>query len=90
MQKLPLIYVDVPALRPGTLGAYGVAFVAAAIATALQLAIEPYVGGVQYVTFFPAVIITTPISGLGAGLSNNGVRASRLGLSVGHAGYTRQ
>jgi two-component sensor histidine kinase len=80
MQKLPLIYVDVPALRPGTLGAYGLAFVAAAIATALQLAIEPYVGGVQYVTFFPAVIITTLMSGLGAGMSC-------LALSVGAVAF---
>jgi two-component sensor histidine kinase len=69
MERLSLIYVDVPALRPGTIGAYGLAFVAAAIATALQFAIEPYVGGVQYVTFFPAVIITTLMSGLGAGIS---------------------
>jgi two-component sensor histidine kinase len=68
MQRVPLIYVDVPALRPGTVGAYGLAFVAAAIATVLRLAIDPYVVGIPYVTFFPAVIITTLISGLGAGL----------------------
>ncbi len=66
--RLGLFYVDIPALRPGTVGAYAFSFVAAAIATALQLAIEPYVGGVQYVTFFPAVIITTLLSGLGAGI----------------------
>jgi two-component sensor histidine kinase len=68
MQRLPLIYVDVPALRPGTVGAYAFAFVAAGVAMALRLAIDPYVVGIQYVTFFPAVIITTLISGLGAGL----------------------
>src|SRR5262245_36563758 len=68
MQRPPLIYIDVPALRPGTLGAYAFAFVCAGIATALRLAVDPYVVGVQYVTFFPAVIITTLISGLGAGL----------------------
>jgi K+-sensing histidine kinase KdpD len=68
MQRLPLIYVDVPALRPGTVGAYAFAFVSAGVATALRLAIDPYVEGVQYVTFFPAVIITTLVSGLGAGL----------------------
>ena len=63
-----LIYIDVPALRPGTVGAYAFAFVAVGIATALRLAIDPYIVGVQYVTFFPAVMITTLISGLGAGL----------------------
>src|SRR5258708_25127656 len=68
MQRLPLIYVDVPALRPGTVGAYAFAFVSAGLAMALRLAIDPYVVGVQYVTFFPAVIITTLVSGLGAGL----------------------
>jgi hypothetical protein len=30
--------------------------------------LNPYIVGVQYVTFFPVVIITTLISGLGAGL----------------------
>jgi two-component sensor histidine kinase len=68
MQRLPLIYVDVPALRPGTVGAYAFAFVCAGVATALRLAIDPYVVGIQYVTFFPAVIITALISGFGAGL----------------------
>jgi len=68
MERLPLIYIDVPALRPGTIGAYALAFVSAGVAVALRLAIDPYVVGVPYVTFFPAVIITALVSGLGAGL----------------------
>jgi len=68
MERLPLIYIDVPALRPGTVGAYALAFVSAGVAVALRLAIDPYVVGVPYVTFFPAVIITALVSGLGAGL----------------------
>jgi two-component sensor histidine kinase len=68
MQRLPLVYVDVPVLRPGTVGAYAFAFVCAGVAAALRLAIDPYVVGVQYITFFPAVIIATLVSGLGAGL----------------------
>jgi two-component sensor histidine kinase len=80
MQRLPLIYVDVPWLRPGTVGAYAFAFVAVGVATALRLAIDPYIVGVQYVTFFPAVIITTLIGGLGAGLFS-------LVLSVGAAAF---
>ena|SRR5215470_10549486 len=68
IQRLPLIYIDVPALRPGTVGAYAFAFLCVAIATALGVAIDPYVVGVPFVTFSPAVIITTLISGLGAGL----------------------
>jgi two-component sensor histidine kinase len=54
--------------------------VTAGIATALRLAIDPYVEGAQYVTFFPAVIITTLISGFGAGLFC-------LALSVGGVAY---
>jgi hypothetical protein len=63
MQRPPLIYVDIPALRPGTVGAYAFAFMCVGVATALRLAIDPYVEGIQYVTFFPAVIITTLVSG---------------------------
>ena len=68
MRPPPLIYIDIPALRPGTVGAYAFAFACTAVATAIRLAIHPYVEGVQYVTFFPAVIIATLINGFGAGL----------------------
>jgi two-component sensor histidine kinase len=68
MERLPGFYVDVPALRPGTLGAYAFAVLSAGVAMALRLAIDPYIAGIQYVTFFPAVIITTLVCGLGAGL----------------------
>jgi two-component sensor histidine kinase len=80
MRPPPLIYIDVRALRPGTVGAYAFAFACAAVATAIRLAIHPYVEGVQYVTFFPAVIIATLVSGLGAGLFG-------LLLSVGAAAF---
>ncbi len=68
-ETLSLFYIDVPALRPGTVGAYSFAFLCAAIATVLGAAIDPYVVGVPFVTFSPAVIIAALISGLGAGLS---------------------
>jgi two-component sensor histidine kinase len=68
MRPPPLIYIDIPALRPGTVGAYAFAFAFTAVALALRLAIDPYVVGIQYVTLFPAVIVTTLIGGLGAGL----------------------
>jgi PAS domain S-box-containing protein len=61
-------YVDVPALRPGTVGAYALAFVLAAVATALRLFIDPYFEGAPFITYFPAIIVTTVISGFGAGL----------------------
>ena len=68
MRRLSDFYIDIPGLRPGTFGAYAFAFLCAAIATALAVAIDPYVVGVPFVTFSPAVIITTLASGLGAGL----------------------
>jgi two-component sensor histidine kinase len=68
MEKLANLYIDIPVLRPRTVGAYAFAFLCAAIATSLRIAIDPYVDGVPFITFFPAVIITTLISGFGAGL----------------------
>jgi two-component sensor histidine kinase len=68
MERLLGKYVHVPALRPGTFGAYAFAVLTAGLALAARLAIDPYVEGLQYVTFFPAVIITTLVSGVGAGL----------------------
>src|SRR5215475_320291 len=68
ISRLGSFYVDVPALGPGTIGAYLLAFVSVGVATALRLAIHPYVEGLQFATFFPAVMITTLFSGLGAGL----------------------
>src|ERR1700746_1794237 len=67
-KRLHLLYIDVPALRPGTVGAYALAIVAVAVATALRVALDPFLVGAQFVTFFPAVVITTLISGFGAGL----------------------
>jgi K+-sensing histidine kinase KdpD len=66
--RLASIYIDVPVLRPGTVGAYALAFVLAGVATALQVAIDPYVLGARYIALLLAVVITTLISGLGAGL----------------------
>jgi PAS domain S-box-containing protein len=66
--RLGLLNSDGSLMRPATFGAYLVAFVSVAVAAALLLAMAPYVEGLQFVTFLPAVIITTLISGLGAGL----------------------
>jgi PAS domain S-box-containing protein len=65
---LPHVYINVPALRSGTLGGYVLAFVSVGVAAALRSVADPYVVGVPFVTFWPAVIITALISGVGAGL----------------------
>jgi PAS domain S-box-containing protein len=61
------VYIDIPALRPGTVGAYALACASAAVATLLRLVVDPYVVGAQFITFFPAIAITTVVSGFGAG-----------------------
>jgi K+-sensing histidine kinase KdpD len=68
MRGVNSFYIDIPAVRPGTIGAYAFAFLCAAIAIALRVTIDPYVVGIPFIALFPAVIITTLISGLGAGL----------------------
>jgi PAS domain S-box-containing protein len=82
MQRLASIYIDVPALRPGTVGAYAVAFLCAGIATTLRLAIDPYVVGAQFITFYPAVIVTTLISGFNAGVFCTVVSAAAVNFFV--------
>jgi two-component system, sensor histidine kinase PdtaS len=68
LQRLRSFYINIPALRPGTPGGYALALVSVGVATVLRLAVDPYVSGVPFITFWPAVIITALISGLGAGL----------------------
>jgi PAS domain S-box-containing protein len=62
------IYTDVPTLRPGTFKPYAFAFVSAGVAVALQVAIDPYLAGAHYITFFLAVVATSLIGGFGAAL----------------------
>jgi two-component sensor histidine kinase/PAS domain-containing protein len=79
---LGLFYIDVPLLRPGTIGAYLLAFMAVVVATTLRLAIAPYVHGLEFATFLPAVIITALISGLGAGLFSVALSIAATALFV--------
>jgi PAS domain S-box-containing protein len=66
-KKLSSFCIDIPALRPGTVGAYALAVVSVGVATALRVALDPYLDGAQFITYYPAIVITTLISGFGAG-----------------------
>ncbi len=66
-KRLRSFYIDIPALRPGTAGGYALAIVSVGVATVVRLALDPYLVGAQFVTFYPAIVITTLISGFGAG-----------------------
>jgi len=63
MRRLEGLYVDIPAVREGTAGSFIFAVAVVALATVLRVAIDPYVVGIQFITFFPAVIITTFVCG---------------------------
>jgi PAS domain S-box-containing protein len=67
-KRIDSFFIDVPALRPGTAGAYTFALMAVVVATAIEAAIDQYVGGARYITFLLPVVITALISGLGASL----------------------
>lgn len=68
MWRLPHIYINVPAPQPRSVGGYAFALVSVGVAIALRLAVDPYIVGVPFVTFWPAVIVTALIGGVGAGL----------------------
>jgi hypothetical protein len=82
-KRLSSLYIYVPALRPGTVGAYALAVVSVGVATALRVALDPFVVGVQFITFFPAVVITAVISGFGAGLLAAVLGTASEGVAIG-------
>lgn len=54
--------------RRNTLGQYLVVSALMAVALAMRFAIAPLDGGIQYVTFFPAVALAAVLGGLWPGL----------------------
>jgi hypothetical protein len=54
-KRLPSLYVDIPALRPGTVGAYALAFVSVGIATALRLVLV-------HISWVPSSLRSSPQS----------------------------
>jgi PAS domain S-box-containing protein len=87
-KRLGSIYIEVPVLRPGTVGAYALALISAGVATALGVAIQPYVGGDRYIAFLLAVVITTLISGFGAGLFCLALSAAAVNFFLVHPRFT--
>jgi hypothetical protein len=68
MQTFDRLYIDIPAIREGSIGSYLVAVGMVVLATALRSLLGPFVSGVQFITFFPAVIIRTLMCGWRAGI----------------------
>jgi PAS domain S-box-containing protein len=59
--------IEHPRFRPRSLAAYLVAGLIVSIATALRLMLEPWVAGVPFFAFFPAVLVATVLCGSAAG-----------------------
>ncbi|MGF1622431.1 MAG: ATP-binding protein [Rhodomicrobiaceae bacterium] len=68
MHRLEKLYIQIPSLRPQSAGAYLLAGGLAVAAVGSRLLLDPYLVGAQYITFFPAIIITALVSGFSAGL----------------------
>ncbi|HEX8527590.1 ATP-binding protein [Allosphingosinicella sp.] len=67
-RRVDWLYVDLPAAHPGSLNAYLIAALVPALAAAARLGLDQWIAGVQFVTFYPAVILVALLCGLGAGL----------------------
>jgi PAS domain S-box-containing protein len=61
------LYVRPRHLQPGTPNAYLLALALVAIATALRVAGADFLPGTQFITMFPAVVLTSLICGMAAG-----------------------
>jgi signal transduction histidine kinase/CheY-like chemotaxis protein len=67
-RRVDRLYIDLPVARPGSFNAYLVAVLVPALATLLRLAIDPWVSGVQFITYFPLLIGVALACGYRAGL----------------------
>jgi signal transduction histidine kinase len=68
MSYLDRLQVDLPRFPPGSLNAYLFAVALVAAATVLRVLLDPWLSGVQFITFSPAVIVTTLFCGVAAGI----------------------
>ncbi|HEX8654042.1 MAG TPA: ATP-binding protein [Allosphingosinicella sp.] len=66
-RRVERLYIDLPVARPGSLNAWLIALLAPGVATLLRLAIDPWVEGVQFITYFPLIILVALACGGRAG-----------------------
>ncbi|HEX9931534.1 MAG TPA: ATP-binding protein [Allosphingosinicella sp.] len=66
-RRVDRLYVELPAARPGSLNAFLIAALVPGLATVLRLAIDPWVSGVQFITYFPLLIVVALVLGYRAG-----------------------
>jgi len=66
-RRVDWLYFDLPAARPGSLNAYLIATLISLVALLARIAIDPWIHGVQFVTYYPAIILVALLCGFGAG-----------------------
>jgi PAS domain S-box-containing protein len=67
MSFVDKLAVQLPGVRPNSAAAFLLAGLVVAAATALRLALDPWLFGAQFVTFFPAVLVAAFLGGAGPG-----------------------
>ena len=67
-RRVDRLYIDLPVARPGSLNAFLIAALAPCVATLLRLAIDPWVEGIQFITYFPLLILVALACGYRAGV----------------------
>ncbi|HEY0014557.1 MAG TPA: ATP-binding protein [Allosphingosinicella sp.] len=75
-RRVDRLYIDLPVARPGSFNAYLIAIVVPGIATLLRIAIDPWVTGVQFITYFPLLILVALVCGYRAALLSAFVAAA--------------
>jgi signal transduction histidine kinase len=72
-RRVDRLYIDLPAARPGSLNAYLIAILVPGVATLIRLVIDPWVTGVQFITYFPLLILVALVCGYRAALLSAGL-----------------
>jgi signal transduction histidine kinase/CheY-like chemotaxis protein len=67
-RRVDRLYIDLPVARPGSFNAYLIAALVPGLATMLRIAIDPWVSGVQFITYFPLLIVVALVCGYRAGV----------------------
>ncbi len=68
-RRVERLYIDLPVARPGSLNAFLIAALVPGLATLLRLALDPWVEGVQFITYFPGLIVVALACGFQAGVA---------------------
>ncbi|MFN3943461.1 MAG: ATP-binding protein [Allosphingosinicella sp.] len=68
LRRLDWLYIDLPFARAGSANAYLLAVTISGLALLLRLSLDPWLEGIQFITFYPAVLAAALFCGFGAGL----------------------